>query len=67
MKRIEKPVEVDVRVNASCELRLSGERWGAGAELRLPFEEAVKKAKEGVVTLLVSVKEIIKENDDGGT
>lgn len=67
MKRIEKPVEVEVKVNPSCELRLAGVRWGAGAEIRLPFEEAVKKAREGVVTLLVNVKEINKENDDGGT
>lgn len=66
MKRIEKPVELDVKVNPSCELHLAGGRWGAGAELRLPFEEAVRKAKEGVVTLLVNVKETLKEADNAG-
>jgi hypothetical protein len=67
MKRIEKPAEVDVRVNPTCQLIFRGERWGAGAEVRMPFQEAVERAKAGIVSLLVSAKEIIKENDDAGT
>lgn len=66
MKRLEKPVEVDVRVNPSCELRFKGEVWGAGAEIRMSFQEAVEKAKAGAVTLLVSVKETLKEAENGG-
>lgn len=66
MKRMEKPVEVDVRVNPSCEFRFRGEVWGAGAEIRVPFQEAVEKAKAGIVTLLVSVKETLKEAENGG-
>jgi hypothetical protein len=65
MKRIDKPVEVDVRVNPSCDLHHMGNRWGAGAELRLPFETAIQKAKEGVVTLLVSASETLKEAENG--
>lgn len=61
MKRTEKPVEVEVRVNPTCEIRFRGLRWGAGAELRMPFEEAMQSAKEGVVSLLVSAKETVKE------
>lgn len=66
MKNTMKPAEIEVKVNPSCELRFRGDLWGAGAEIRMPFEEAMEKAKQGIVTVLVSVKEIMKEATHGG-
>lgn len=66
MKNPKPETHVDVKVNPSCELRFKGEVWGAGAEVRLPFEEAIKKAQEGIVSILVKAKEIMKEATHGG-
>lgn len=61
---MKKQTDVDVRVNPSCELPYKGDRWGAGAEIRMPVSEAIAYAKAGIVTLLVSAKENQKEAAD---
>lgn len=66
MKRVQAQPDVEVKVNPSCDMHYRGFRYGAGTELRLPFEEAIQKAKEGLVTLLVNPKEAIKEIEHGG-